>query len=159
MRNAKGGWAPACLLAAAVSLAGCGESPWVPVDANIYLIDRSCEFVVTESRDPFAEGASTTGVPIGTPQVDARKYDVRATTDDCHATDEFAKIQLNPKGRVKDIKGKATVRVTFKSPIDQSVQTGSFDITGKDDEFYMLKANETIKIRVDKRDHSKIRYK
>ena len=104
--------------------------------ATIYMIDRSCNFT-EETRD------RDTG----------RVTEVRGFSDSCSSTDEFAKIRTT---RAKKISGKATVMVNYTSPADGSSQSGSFQITGADDDFYTLKAGDQVDILVSKKDPAKI---
>ena len=125
--------------AVAVMIIVAGASACSPnadkVSATVMTIDRTCDFVETTYE--------------GKKAVEQRGY-----TDSCSSTDEFAKVR---EKRNKMVSGRATVHVGYTAPKDGSYQTGEFKMTGRDDDFYSLKAGDTIQILVSKTDPTKIR--
>jgi hypothetical protein len=109
----------------------------VEVDAEIYSIDRTCRFDVSEND-------STTG-----------RKTVKSESDDCSSHPDFAKFK-NPKTRPYKVDGKAAFKLIYKSPVDGSSQTGVVDYDGGDEEFYSFNADDKIRIRVSKSDPSVI---
>ena len=105
------------------------------VKATVTTIDRSCDFVETT----FA----------GKKAVSARGY-----TDSCNSTDEWAKLR---EKRNKKVSGRATVHLSYVAPQDGSARTGELKLTGRDDEFYEIKAGDEIEILVSKSDPTRIR--
>ena len=105
-----------------------------PAKASIVTIDRTCDFT------------ETTRTPDG-------KTTARAITDACSSTDEFAKIR---EKRSKRISGEAVFHVSYTAPQDGSYRTSTLKFTGRDDEFYTLKAGDEIDVLVSKDDPTKI---
>lgn len=126
------------IMAVGVIAGGGGSSSYIEAEGEVMRIERKCSFTVTETRE------------------DGRKI-ARGETDSCNSTDEFAKYKANPDKRPMDIAGTATVKVSYPSPLDQSTQTGTLEFSGRDREFYALKAHDTIKIRVAKDGSGKIK--
>lgn len=52
--------------------------------------------------------------------------------------------------------GKAIVKVSYTAPQDGSYQTSQLEFTGRDEEFYKLKAGDQIDILVSNEDRTKI---
>jgi hypothetical protein len=104
------------------------------VTATVTTIDRTCDFTETTYE--------------GKKAVSARNY-----TDSCTSTDEFAKVK---EQRNKMVSGRATVHVSYAAPKDGSYQTGEFKMTGTDDDFYTLKAGDSVDILVSKTDPTQI---
>jgi hypothetical protein len=78
-------------------------------------------------------------------------------TDSCTSTDEFADLaKASPAERKKKIDGKAIVKVSYTAPQDGSYQTSQLEFTGRDEEFYKLKAGDQIDILVSNEDKTKI---
>ena len=129
----------AIVLVVAVGAAGAIDSTsnYVPTEATVYRIDRSCSFTRTY------EGGPGNQVAEGIEQ-------------DCSATDEFKKIAAAPK-RAKDVAGDAVVKVTYTAPQDGTSQTGELKFDGHDEQFYSLKAGDRVKILVANKDLTKIR--
>ena len=109
---------------------------YAPAKASVFLIDRTCNFT------------QTTSGPGGKMQATIK--------DSCNSTDEFATIR---KTRSKMVDGKAVVKVTYTAPQDGSYQTSQLTFDGRDDEFYKLKAGDTIDVLVSNEDHGQIRKK
>jgi hypothetical protein len=102
--------------------------------ANVFLIDRKCKFdrVWTDGKR-------------------------EVVTDSCTSTDEFADLaKASPAQRKKKIDGKAIVKVSYTAPQDGSYQTSQLEFTGRDEEFYKLKAGDQIDILVSNEDKTKI---
>lgn len=116
----------------AASLAGyVGKMNSVAAKATVVTIDRLCTFIAqddTKSR----------------------------TEEDCNNTPEFRTLADSGK-HSRRIDGKAVIHVVYPSPTDGSTQAGDLHFTGRDDEFYDLKAGDTVPIRVNKDDVTKIR--
>ena len=105
-----------------------------PVKASVFKIDRQCRFdrVWTDGKR-------------------------EAVTDSCSSTDEFKELaQQGPVGRKKVVDGTATVKVSYNAPQDGSYQTSQLKFTGRDEEFYKLKAGDEINVLVSNKDPSKI---
>jgi hypothetical protein len=106
---------------------------YTPAKASVFRIDRECGFT------RYYE--------------DGKQEFVR---DDCNSTDEFKDISSSGK-RGKDIDGTAVVKVSYTSPQDGSSRTSELKFTGRDDEFYKLKAGDEVAILVSNVDPDKIR--
>ena len=101
---------------------------------NVFLIDRKCKF-----DRVWTDGKRET------------------VTDSCTSTDEFADLaKSSPAQRKKKIDGKAVVKVSYTAPQDGSYQTSQIEFTGRDEEFYKLKAGDQIDILVSNEDKTKI---
>lgn len=125
---------PPVAIAICAALAGC--SPTADrVKATVTTIDRSCDFIETTYE--------------GKKALSARGY-----TDSCNSTDEWAKVRDK---RDKTVSGRATIHVSYVAPADGAEHTGEFNITGRDDAFYEVKAGDEIEILVSKTDPTKIR--
>jgi Neuraminidase (sialidase) len=124
---------------AAVMISGIASvnksAKWAETKATIESIDRSCDFVETTYEDKRATSS-------------------HGYTDSCSSTDEFDKIK---KKRNKMVSGRATVHVNYTAPNNGSYQTGKFTMNGGDDDFYTLKAGDSVEILVSKSDATKIR--
>ena len=105
------------------------------VKATVTTIDRSCDFVETTYE--------------GKKAMSARGY-----TDSCNSTDEWATVR---EKRSKTVSGRATVHVSYVAPVDGAEHTGEFNLTGRDDAFYEVKAGDEIDILVSKSDPARIR--
>ncbi len=105
-----------------------------PAKASVYLIDRTCNMTeVTTAPD----GRTT-----------ARGY-----SDSCNSIDEWETVR---EKRNKVVSGKAVVHVAYTAPQDGSSQTSKLDFTGRDDEFYELKAGDEIDVLVSNDNPGKI---
>ena len=101
--------------------------------ATVFRIDRECGF--TREYE------------------DGKQEQIR---QDCGATDEFKAISRSGK-RTQDIDGTAVVKVSYTAPQDGSSRTSELKFTGRDDEFYKLKAGDEIGILVSNEDPNAIR--
>jgi hypothetical protein len=102
--------------------------------ASIVMIDRECSFV------------ETTTTPDG-------KKTARGITDSCNSTEEWATIR---EKRTKKVAGNAVVHLSYTAPQDGSSRTSKLEFTGRDDEFYELKAGDEIDVLVSNADPSKV---
>jgi hypothetical protein len=102
--------------------------------ATVFRIDRECGF---------------TRVYEGGKQEQIRQ--------DCSATDEFKDITRSAEKRTRDIDGTAVVKVTYNAPQDGSSRTSELRFTGRDDEFYKLRAGDELAILVSNEDPGDIR--
>ena len=109
---------------------------WKPAKAAVFMIDRKCDIVETTK--------TSDGMPIK-----SRKYN-----DDCSSIDDWQKAKAT---RDKRISAKATVKVSYAAPQDNSSQTSELQFDSKDDEFYDLKSGDVIDILVSNDDPTKIR--
>jgi len=107
---------------------------WSEAKATVDYIDRTCDFVETTYQ--------------GKKAVSARGY-----TDSCNSTDEWEKV----KEKHKRVSGRATLHLSYTAPQDGSARTGELKLTGRDSDFYALKAGSTLNILVSKTDPTKIR--
>lgn len=103
--------------------------------ASVVMIDRLCNFTET------------------TTEGDGRTV-ARGLTDSCSSTDEWEKVR---ETRSKVVSGTATIHVTYVAPQDGSQQTAKLSYTGRDDEFYEMKAGDEFDILVDNADPTRIR--
>jgi len=107
---------------------------WSEAKATVDYIDRTCDFVETTYE--------------GKKAVSARGY-----TDTCNSTDEWEKV----KQKHKKVSGRATVHLSYSAPTDGSYRTGELKLTGRDEDFYTLKAGSTVGILVSKTEPTRIR--
>ena len=107
------------------------SSNMVSARATVVTIDRTCIFIAQDDRHSRSE-------------------------EDCNATPEFRSI-ADSGNRSKRVDGKAVIHVVFPSPKDGSTVAADLHFTGREDEFYDLKAGDTVAIRVDRNDPTKIR--
>lgn len=103
-----------------------------PAKAAVFLIDRQCKFTRVYS--------------------DGKRESV---TQSCDATEEFKKIATSEK-RSTDIDGKAVIKVSYTAPQDGSYRTAELRFDGRDDQFYALKAGDTVDVLVSNDDPSKV---
>ncbi|WP_205481277.1 hypothetical protein [Sphingomonas arenae] len=131
----------ATLIALAATLAGCANG--VPTEATVATIDHTCEIIEKVSRevkDPRGGGGT-----IEATEQSSRK-------GECKSVGEWKEVRSK---RNKQVEGTADVHVTYRAP-DGSFQTGTVTYTGRDDEFYELKAGDPLKIMVDAEDPKRI---
>lgn len=135
------------LTAASILLSAC-DSNSVPVDGTVIGIDHKCryEFKGEEAR-AIAERA---------------KHGEQLTDDemfgDCSSDADFLAAREDFDANKTRFSGKATVRVTFISPIDNTSVDGELEFDGDDREFYTLRNSSPIKLLVNKADHSRISF-
>ena len=131
------------MIGAAVSLSGCGGG--LPAQATVTTIDRTCVIVETirsEEDDPRVSGHK-----LRVEQKDTR-------SGDCKSVGEWEKVRAK---RTKDVDGKAVVHVDYKAPTDGSYHSSTLTYTGRDDEFYDLKAGDKVDVLVSRDDPARIR--
>ncbi|MBA3670140.1 MAG: hypothetical protein H0W71_08790 [Sphingomonas sp.] len=131
------------MIGAAVLLTGCGAG--LSAQATVTTIDRTCVIVETirsEEDDPRVSGHK-----LRVEQKDTRSAD-------CKSVGEWEKVRAK---RTKDVDGKAVVHVDYKAPKDGSYHSSTLTYTGRDDEFYSLKAGDKIDILVSEDDPARIR--
>lgn len=122
------------LLALGASLASCGNG--VRTTATVSTIDHTCEIIESTTRqvdDPRGSGA----------KIEAKE--MKSKTGECKSVAEWKEVRAK---RNKLVEGTADVHVSYRAP-DGSYQTGTLTYTGGDDEFYELKAGDTLPIKVD----------
>ena len=106
-----------------------------PAKAAVFEIERKCQIV--ETRTSF-DGKKSSSSFEG----------------ECKTADEaWGKAKAKHD---KTIDGKATVKVSYVAPQDNTSQTGELHFTSRDDEFYDLKAGDMVDVLVDDKDHTKI---
>jgi hypothetical protein len=123
---------------------GCG-SAGLPAKATVMTIDHECTIIETERR------------PIDDPRGTGVKLDAqetRTSKGECKSVDEWQEVR---KKRSKRVDGTAAVHVEYQAPQDGSFRTATLNFTGRDDEFYELKAGDTIDILVAEDDPARIR--
>jgi hypothetical protein len=76
--------------------------------------------------------------------------------EDCNSTGEFKEISHADK-RGKDVDGTAVVKVSYTAPKDGSYHTSELKFTGRDEQFYRLKAGDQLAILVSNDDPNQIR--
>lgn len=131
------------LMMLAGGIAACGtvdpETDWGPTKATIFRIDRLC----------------TSKYIFGAPD----KPDEQVTnTRDCQMSPAFLKAASKQAGRANYVHATATVKVTYIAPQDRTQHTGEVIFTGADDQFYALKAGDTLPILVSRTDPETIRF-
>ena len=109
---------------------------WKSAKAAVFMIERKCDIVETTKT---SDGRT----------ISARKYN-----DDCNSIDDWQKAKAKHD---KSISAKATVKVSYTAPQDNSSQTSQLEFTSKDDEFYDLKSGDVVDILVSNEDPTKIR--
>lgn len=129
------------LLTIGAALAGCASG--VPTEATVATIDHTCEIIEKVSRqvkDPRGGGGT----------IEATEQSTRK--GECKSVGEWKEVRSK---RDKLVEGTADVHVTYRAP-DGSFQTGTVTYTGRDDEFYELKAGDPLPIMVDAEDPTRI---
>lgn len=117
------GLAPTALLAA------CSSS--VPTTATVTTIDRSCTIIETSfTRGPDGEKLEGT-------QEEVRRYKV-----DCNEIDDLDEVK---RKRSKSVDGTADINFVYTGPHGKQ-HNGTLTFTGRDGEFYDLKAGEPLRI-------------
>lgn len=101
-------------------------SNYTPAKASVFMIDRKCNFI------------ETTTEPGG-------RKTARGVTDDCKSSEEWGEVR---EKRSKDVSGSAVVHVEYVAPQDGRSHTSQLKYTGRDDEFYDLKAGDQINVLV-----------
>ena len=125
-------------------LGGCSVGG-LPAKATVTTIDRKCEIIETITRevdDPRASGHKL------------KAQEMNSSTGDCDLVEEWAEVRAK---RSKKVAGTAHVHIAYQAPQDGSYHVATLSFTGRDDEFYALRAGDSVDILVAKDDPAKIR--
>lgn len=125
-------------------LAGCG-APGLPAKATVTTIDRQCDIIETIERQ--VEDPRGSGVKL-------KAHEMNSKTGECKSVEEWAEVRAK---RSKAVKGTAAVHVEYQAPQDGSYRQATLTFTGREDEFYVLNAGDSIDIIVAKDDPTRIR--
>jgi hypothetical protein len=128
-----------------VLLTGC-DSNRVPVEATVISMTHKCRLEINRD-DPIAERA--------------RQGDESAAQEmfgDCSTDGDFLKARQDFDSIDRRYSGSATARVSFISPVDNTSVEGELVFDGEDREFYTVRPNTQVMLRVDQTDHSRIRF-
>ena len=117
------------LLACASTLSACGNS--VPAKAMVMMIDRKCSITEQKYKESL-DGKRQMG--------ESRSYE-----GDCREIDNWETVK---KKRGMNLKGNAEIHLSYVGP-DGKSRTGAIAVTGRDAEFYDLKAGDSVQIMVD----------
>ena len=131
------------MICAALSVTAC--SGGLPAQATVTTIDRTC--VIVETTRSEEDDPRVSGHKLQVEQKDTR-------SGDCKSVGEWEKVRAK---RTKDVDGKALVHLDYKDPKDGSYHSGTLTYTGRDDEFYSLKAGDRLDILVSQDDPARIR--
>ena len=101
--------------------------------ATVFRIDRECGFTRKS--------------------LDGKEEQIR---EDCSSTDEFKQIAGSAK-RKEDVDGTAVVKVSYTAPQDGGYHTSELKFTGRDEQFYKLKAGDQVAILVSNDNPDKVR--
>ena len=126
-----------------LTLSGCSVGG-LPAKATVTTIDRTCEIIETITRqvdDPRAPGH----------KLEAQEHN--STTGDCSSVEEWAEVR---HAHTKKVVGTADVHVDYQAPQDGSYHSATLSFTGRDDEFYDLRAGDSVDILVAKDDPARI---
>jgi len=118
-----------------------GCSSGVPVTATVTTIDRVCTIIETRSSDDPEVSKLTKGRPVQT-----------SRQGDCNEVEEWAEVK---RKRSKSVDGKADIHFLYQGP-DGHEHSGTLSYTGRDDEFYQVKAGDNLPIRVAEDDPTKV---
>ncbi len=132
------------LLPPSALLAGCSAGG-LPAKAMVTTIDRKCEIIESITRqvdDPRAPGHKL------------KAQEMKTTTGECDSVEEWAEVRAK---RSKKVAGTAEIHVTYQAPQDGTVHQTILTFTGRDDEFYTLRAGDSVDVVVAKDDPAKIR--
>lgn len=127
-------------LAPAFVLAACGSGS-VPTVATVTTIDRTCSIV---------EKTKITG--IDGKELPGSGKEVRTYKGDCNQVDDWEHVKAE---RSMTVDGSADINFVYLAP-DGKQHNGTLHFTGRDDEFYELKAGDELKIRVAKDDPTRV---
>ena len=131
------GAAAAVVLVATVgTVSAIEQSNWQTVKATVSYIDRNCKIIQTAYDENWKAKSS------------------RSFTDACNSVDEWEKVRAK---RTKIVDGNAVVHVDFMLPDTGLPGTAELKFTGRDDEFYQMKAGDEVQLRVRKDDPTKVK--
>lgn len=128
---------------ATLLLSACGGGG-LPAKATVSMIDRTCDIVTTTTTK--VDDPRGSGVKLDSATKDLHK-------GDCKSVAEWDEVRTKKKERIS---GTAIVHVDYQAPQDGSYHSTTLEFTGRDDEFYDLKAGDRIEIRVAKDDPARI---
>jgi hypothetical protein len=126
------------LAVAAIAAIGCVAScspNAQQTKATISYIDRKCQIIETAYDENY------------------KRKGTRTYTDSCNSLDEWDKVR---EKRNKVVAGNAVVHVSYTAPQNGQFQSAELNFSGRDDEFYRLKAGDEIEILVSNSDPTKI---
>jgi hypothetical protein len=132
------------LMSSSMLLGGCSMGG-LPAKATVTTIDRTCEIIETikhEVDDPRAPGHKIVA------------QENNSMTGECDSVEEWAEVKAK---RTKKVVGTAKVHVDYQAPQDGSYHSATLNFTGRDDEFYTLRAGDSVDILVAKDNPDKIR--
>ena len=107
---------------------------YAPAKAEVYLIDRTCDYTETTTQ---ADGTTS----------------ARGMNGSCSAVEEWETVR---EKRTKVVSGKAVVHLSYTAPQDGSSRTSKLSFDGRDDEFYELKAGDQVDVLVSTADPTKV---
>ncbi len=107
---------------------------YAPAKAQVYLIDRTCDYTETRTE---ADGTTT----------------ARGMNGSCSGVEEWETVR---EKRTKVVSGKAVVHLSYTAPQDGITHTSKLNFTGRDDEFYELKAGDQLDVLVSAADPDKV---
>jgi hypothetical protein len=132
------------LMPTSALLGGCSAGG-LPAKATVTTIDRTCEIIETITRevdDPRAPGHKL------------KAQEMNSSTGECDSVEEWADVKSK---RSKKVAGTAKVHVDYQAPQDGRYHSATLDFTGRDDEFYTLRAGDSVDILVARDNPDKIR--
>jgi len=132
------------LVPPSILLSGCSSGA-LPVKATVTTIDRTCEIIETithEIDEPRAPGHKL------------KAQESNSMTGECDSVEEWAEVKSK---RSKKVAGTAKVHVDYQAPQDGRYHSATLNFTGRDDEFYTLRAGDSVDILVAKDNPDKIR--
>ncbi|MEO7364923.1 MAG: hypothetical protein ABIW03_01230 [Sphingomicrobium sp.] len=132
------------LIPSGALLAGCSAGG-LPAKATVTTIDRKCEIIESITRevdDPRAPGHKL------------KAHEMNSSTGACDSVEEWAEVRAK---RTKKVAGTADIHVTYQAPQDGSYHDATLTFTGRDDEFYDLRAGDSVNIVVAKNDPARVR--
>jgi hypothetical protein len=132
---------------AALIVAGC-DSNMVPIEGAVVSVTHECRYDIRGAQAETLRDQARAG----------RSIDRSNLTGDCSNDPDFLQVRANPDGHNVRFSGSAKVKVTFVSPIDNSSVDSEIRFDGDDDEFYTMIPGQPVPLRVDKTDHSRVRY-
>jgi hypothetical protein len=132
---------------AALIVAGC-DSNMVPIEGAVVSVTHECRYNIRgEQRERLRDQARA-----------GQSIDQSNMTGDCSNDADFLQVRANPEAHNVRFSGSARVKVTFISPIDNSSVDSEIRFNGDDDEFYTMIPGQPVQLRVNKTDHSQVRY-
>lgn len=124
---------------AGLTLAACSSG--VPTVAHVTTIDRRCTIIEQSYKKDY------TGEKVAGFDKEVRRYQ-----GDCNEIDNWEQVKRKRNGILD---GSADVHFVYTGP-DGKQRNGTLTYTGRDDEFYELKAGDPMNIRVAEDDPSRV---